>query len=251
VENKHLIKKHNKFCKLCLQERELCDSHIIPEFFYKPIYDQKHHLNYKPFDPNNLPKKQFEQKGIREKLLCLDCETKLSRYEKYVSEIYDKKLLAIPKNINKVTVIKLDGINYHKFKLFQLSILWRCGITSQEMFSIILGSHQEILRNMILDDNPGEPDDYGCILSAIVSGGQVLTDFILMEGSPHIETHKCHRIIFGGYIWTYFVSKHQKPTAAQYGFIQKDGTMQILIAKLSEIEFMMKRAEKLYQAGMF
>lgn len=29
-------------CKLCLKEKELMFSHIIPEFFYEPMYDEKH-----------------------------------------------------------------------------------------------------------------------------------------------------------------------------------------------------------------
>jgi len=29
-------------CRLCLQERPLRDSHIIPEFLYRPLVDEKH-----------------------------------------------------------------------------------------------------------------------------------------------------------------------------------------------------------------
>ena len=30
-------------CKLCLKENvKLCESHIIPEFFYIPLYDETH-----------------------------------------------------------------------------------------------------------------------------------------------------------------------------------------------------------------
>ena len=32
-------------CKLCLKENKLSRSHIIPEFFYKPLYDEKHRIN--------------------------------------------------------------------------------------------------------------------------------------------------------------------------------------------------------------
>ncbi len=27
-------------CKLCLQEKELCESHIIPKFIYRPVNDE-------------------------------------------------------------------------------------------------------------------------------------------------------------------------------------------------------------------
>jgi len=35
-------------CKICCQQKELRDSHIIPEFFYKPMYDDKHRFNVIP-----------------------------------------------------------------------------------------------------------------------------------------------------------------------------------------------------------
>ena len=55
-------------CRLCLVESELQDSHIISEFQYKPLYDEKHRF----FVISSDPRKNdfYEQKGFREKLLC-------------------------------------------------------------------------------------------------------------------------------------------------------------------------------------
>lgn len=33
------------YCKLCKKEKELRKSHIIPEFFYKLLYDPFHRFN--------------------------------------------------------------------------------------------------------------------------------------------------------------------------------------------------------------
>ena len=72
-------------CRLCQRERDLCKSHIIPEFLYKPLYDIHHRFNRIPEASNG--KVTYEQKGIRERLLCSDCENQLSRYEKYAKEV--------------------------------------------------------------------------------------------------------------------------------------------------------------------
>ena len=59
-------------CRLCLKEKPIQNSHIIPEFLYKPLYDNLHRFK----SLSTLPeiKIEYKQKGIREKLLCRDCE---------------------------------------------------------------------------------------------------------------------------------------------------------------------------------
>ena len=38
-------KKDGMNCRLCGADRPLRKSHILPEFFYKPIYDSSHRIN--------------------------------------------------------------------------------------------------------------------------------------------------------------------------------------------------------------
>ena len=59
-------------CALCLREAALCRSHIIPEFLYEPIYDDKHRLKLLSVIPEQPT--TYKQKGIWEKLLCEACE---------------------------------------------------------------------------------------------------------------------------------------------------------------------------------
>lgn len=59
-------------CKLCQKERELKYSHIIPEYFYTPIYDENH--RFMEISPQSEKLVKFNQKGVREFLLCKDCE---------------------------------------------------------------------------------------------------------------------------------------------------------------------------------
>ena len=54
-------------CKLCLNKSDLKNSHIIPEYFYKPMYDEKHRFFQVSIDPNE--KNKFVQKGLRKYLL--------------------------------------------------------------------------------------------------------------------------------------------------------------------------------------
>ncbi len=58
-----------KDCALCLEERKLKNSHIIPEFVYKAlgVYDEKHRFGGFSTDPDD--KVTTHQKGFREYLL--------------------------------------------------------------------------------------------------------------------------------------------------------------------------------------
>src|SRR5436190_2368333 len=95
-------------CRLCLQfVPKLRNSHIIPEFFYKLIYDAKHQFNV--FSDTDSPPGRLEQKGLREYLLCGDCEQKLGRWEKYVKELlFDEA----PQGIDRGDRMEYLGVDY-------------------------------------------------------------------------------------------------------------------------------------------
>jgi hypothetical protein len=229
-------------CKLCQLENELCDSHIIPEFFYDPLYDNNHRIKRISFDPSINIKRIFEQKGLREKLLCKNCECILNIYETYACEIWRNQLLNISNQFNY-----LNRIDYQKFKLFLISIIWRCGITTNAHFNIDLGLHQEKMREMLLNNNPGNFDEYGCLISAMVNDNdELIDDLIWLETDFRIEGHRCYRLLFGGFIWIFFISSHKPPEIALKSFLQNSGDLLIMKANLSDIDFMMKHAEKLF-----
>ena len=149
-------------CKLCKNIAEIRKSHIIPNFIYRPLYDKDIH-RFHSFSSHNKLKPKYLQKGIWEKLLCDDCEQKLGQYEKYMKEnFFDNPNIKAKQKGDHLIVSNLD---YSKFKLFQLSILWRMSVAEKigfEKFS--LSKDEEIIRNMLIHDKPGNIDEYGCIM---------------------------------------------------------------------------------------
>ena len=102
-------------CALCREKKKLCNSHIIPEFLFKPLYDGKHQIHIISTDSDMKPKKG--QKGTREKLLCGDCEGLLSKYEKYAREVmYGGREIGFQETEKKALAFYVD---YKIFKLFQ------------------------------------------------------------------------------------------------------------------------------------
>lgn len=118
----------NGICALCQEENSLCDSHLIPEFFYDPLYDEKHRFNLLSAEPGQ--RLRFQKKGVKEPLLCVDCDTKkISRLERYARGVFfGGQEIAIQNARDRIIV---TGLDYQTLKLFQLSILWRDGVAKQ------------------------------------------------------------------------------------------------------------------------
>jgi hypothetical protein len=70
-------------CRICRQPSVLQNSHVIPEWGYRRLYDDKHRMIALRSGGRQPASADYMQKGIRERLLCKRCETRLSRYEKY------------------------------------------------------------------------------------------------------------------------------------------------------------------------
>ena len=112
-------------CALCHQDAKLCDSHIIPEFLYATLYDEKHRFHGISIDPQK--RDNIYQKGIYEKLLCVSCEQSISEAESYASKLFNGGVgMSFTPEANR---LHLSGLNYVQLRLFQLSILWRAGVS--------------------------------------------------------------------------------------------------------------------------
>ena len=230
-------------CELCHNDKELKNSHIIPEFFYKPLYDEKHRFNVIPLSEDQIFR--YEQKGLREKLLCGDCENKLSKWEDYVRRIFygGKEIL-----ITNGDPIKIEGIDYAKFKLFQLSLLWRASVSKLKFFEgVSLGPHEEKIRQMLLNEDPGSKFIYPCFfIMVLMEKNKVLDDFIYPPNTLRIEGHRTYRFIFGGGFWIYFVSSHThilNSSKISEFFLNEEGRLLIPLRPANKIEFFINLAK--------
>ncbi|MDP2227375.1 MAG: hypothetical protein Q8J78_07845 [Moraxellaceae bacterium] len=147
------------------------------------------------------------QKGIRERMLCCECETRISKWERYASLAMKEQLPLEAKRIGKVVSIR--GVDYKNFKLFQLSILWRSSVAKHEMFAAVsLGQHEEKIRRLLLESDPGNPEDYACLMYALLDGDTPVTDLIDQPMRVRLDRHNAYRFVFGGIVWTYIVTSH-------------------------------------------
>ncbi len=215
-------------CKLCKKTKPLLKkSHIIPDFFYVQagLYNEKHQIhkiNVQRFIKDK--KISFIPTGVYDGgILCETCDNDLLGR----LETYGRKVLFGGLNIQEEIICTNyrnphDGfeysicknVDYKKFKLFLLSILWRAAISTKTVFKDVEFSDNyiEILRKMLFEMNPGKINDFPIITMSNIKNNSIPSDLI---GQP-IKSETSERIIItfllSDFIFVFHVATDFKET---------------------------------------
>lgn len=194
------------YCALCKLDRVLKNSHIVPEFIHKPVYDDKHSTLLFGHGKSSY---KLIQKGLRERLLCGECEQRIQKFEEYFARYwYQSNPISV--RIGDIEIL-LKSLDYRRFKLLLLSIIWRASVSGLPEFATVnLGPHEESIRRMILKDDPGTSETYpifaGLIIDPETHG---LWDQVILEPLQiRVGPHWAYRVVFGGAAWTIITSSH-------------------------------------------
>lgn len=200
-------------CKLCLQDKKLLTkSHIIPNFMYKGITDEKGRLFV--LDTTRPEKKQVIQSGAYEaNILCHECDNEiLSGFETYANNhFYSKDYNAHNdkfqqiRNPDGACFTRCADIDYTKFKLFLMSILWRISISTYKQFTNfkLESEPEENLRKALLEGNPLATDDFACFVSTHALDEDVPTDLVIVK--PY--DGKVGIIYIDNFIYKYYINE--------------------------------------------
>lgn len=233
-------------CALCLSDEALKNSHIIPEFLYRSVYDEKHRLHQISADPNE--RNLYLQKGLREPLLCGQCEQRFSPWERYVSLLLNGGVdVGVQQEGKRLHLSKLD---YSKLKLFQLSVLWRAGVSKLPAFSQVeLGPHEERIRKMLLSNEPGSTETYGCLMFILMNEHELVRDLVVPPTWARLDGRKAYRFILGGLVFLYVVANHATPRFITDHYLQQDGAAIIKLQQMQELRFLMDWVAKVHNLG--
>jgi hypothetical protein len=228
-------------CKLCKREAELLNSHVLTEVLYQPTY---HH--YDPKDPKkkrmlNMPsdpkrKLEWPQKGIKERLLCADCEQHLNRIgERYASGILKQMgALSIPPGQRRATI---TGVEYAPFKLFMMTQLWRAGVAGGEMWEKVrLGPQEEKLRTMLLNEDPGTPNQYACAITKVPASLGPLSRAVVPFGGAKYGGHHLYEFVARGHSWMFVASDRFKGFDEPDLILSESGDLPILLDLTGSLE---------------
>jgi hypothetical protein len=175
-------------CQLCKTEKRLIRrSHIIPDFMYNGLFNEKHFIA--DFDLTGKRDTRLYPNGFYDSnILCKECDNILiGRLESYAKVVLfggkgkrsDYHEIAQEIDIFGNKILHVKNIDYKRFKLFLLSVLWRASISKQEIFRHVnLGCHEDIIRKMIYDSNPGNESEYPMSILLFTPNDICPTEFI-------------------------------------------------------------------------
>ena len=225
--------KHLGVCKLCKESHELKNSHIIPSSIIKLIRDKSlDNRFYELFGGRS----EIKQDGPKEYLLCHKCEQRFSDYEKYFKEAIHSNRHRTKKAHDGKRLI-IENLDYKRMKLFFLSLLWRASLSSRPEFeNICIGDDEEIIRKMILCDDPGKSSRFAVMALVPLIDNQNseswCTNFNKLEygGCPTLYT-----ILLGG-IFYLISSAKDNVSSSEDLFLNESGRWSMRMLDVSQFK---------------
>ena len=114
-------------CKLCLEEKNLLKkSHIIPNFLYSALFDEKHRIHLVSIkNDKNLSSRKLQSGEYEGEILCAKCDNQiLGELERYVNRVLFHEKPDVTENRKNEKGMKYTycaNLDYTKFKLFLLT----------------------------------------------------------------------------------------------------------------------------------
>jgi len=229
-------------CKLCKVEKQLIKkSHIIPEFLYKELYDEKHQMlkfdaieKAKGIDKiSKPPKGEYESE-----LLCRECDgNRLGKYESYLGKIISNTKLPkeqtpnCEKIINETGVefLRIENIDYKLLKLCLLTILWRASISQRPTYkNVSLGPYEEKIRKQLFEENPSSDMDIAIVVMSWRNDTNTATDIIAQPKRHRDNSKTYYSIILNGYIVLFFISENSINKELEFFRLKEDNTISII-----------------------
>lgn len=244
-------------CRLCEIEQELCNSHIIPEFFYKNIYNTPNKFCFTKINGRKILIKT-EQKGLREYLLCKSCESTFSLWEKYAKDIFyprnNKSTIELHNKVGdmNITINEFHSFDYDKFKLFLMSILWRISVSSEKFNTIeIAEEHIDILHNALKLKKPLEENEYPCFLQIIINEDNSYFDgSIIGPYETDYKGYKTVNILIDSFLFIFIIGELELNEKIQNIILNQKGIMSVTTKKIlsdTNLMEMIKISENNYQ----
>lgn len=247
-------------CNLCRKKRSLIKkSHIIPDFFYRQsgIYNENHQvhkINVQEYLKTGDIK--YARSGDYEGgILCAECDNKIiGKLESYSSKLLygglspneelDCKNYKNPNDGFEYSVCY--NVDYARFKLFLLSILWRASISNREIFkeADIKKRHKRRIRKMILKNSPGKLTEYPIITLCYLKNKSMPRDLIFQPIKGGTRQKKLITFLIGGFVFIYNITRRYKKRHEIKEFsITPENKMTILhFPKGKEWDFILKYA---------
>ena len=183
-------------------------------------------------------------KGIYDgSIFCAHCDnTILFEYDDYVCRLIRSwnTLVRTPHKFGHF----ISGLDYRRLRLFLLSLLWRCSVsTRKETPQIDLGSHSEVVRQMLLDGDAGNRQRYQIFAFSMQVSGLETQKMMQLPEPNRLWDHTAYRMFFQSTYWHVIVSNHPMPGAVDEFCLRENGTLLFVENSGAARRFFLKMAD--------
>jgi hypothetical protein len=156
-----------------------------------------------------MPRIKLIQKGVRERLLCLSCETLISKYEtRFKSYWYDSAAIPLKVELPCDGVV-VEGADYATMKLFHLSVLWRASESEWSKSASLGPYYSQKIGKMLLDGDPGPTRAFPIVGTLLVDRkGRVFHGVITEPVRSRIDSATVYFMCYAGCEWSIAVTDH-------------------------------------------
>lgn len=201
---------------------------------YKDLFDQNNRMYVISTEKDVVKKRGVRQTGEFDKyILCQRCDNdRLGKLDRYASLILYEgypKIIEHRVRLDGMKYTYLAELDYTKFKLFLLSVLWRASVSIRPLFQEVrLGPHENIIRRMLLDGNPGDQLTYPCLIMTYLTLKNIPGDIVPPPSRSKVDGGFVYKFLIAGMIYVFFVSKHIIPIGLQDVAISPKGELKII-----------------------
>ena len=155
------------FCKLCKENSDFVDAHILPKSFYKSMGGMGVPIARSDAE-GSIPKRR-PIGAYDSKLVCSRCEKLFGDWDSHANKVLNNEVPEesyLVEGGNKYAYLIKD-FDYAKLKLFFISLLWRAHSTTRDEFSKVdIGDKFcALAENMIVNSCPGLPEDFSVVIT--------------------------------------------------------------------------------------
>ncbi len=200
---------------------------------YQEIFDERHQIIKISPDrkrkPNSISDGEYEPD-----ILCEECDNILiSGFETYASAVlHGGNVPVTMTNICKpdgLVITQVQGVDYAKFKLFLLSLLWRASISKRPFFDKVSldARDEETIRKMLFDEKAGSQEAFPCVLSSS-RRSEIASQMIV---SPHrfsFNKKDGYAFLIAGMTYIFLVNEHEKTDWILEATVNLNGDMKII-----------------------
>jgi hypothetical protein len=202
---------------------------------YGELFDEKHRLiKFTTLTPGSDSVAQSGE--YEDDILCEDCDNRIiGSLENYASKVLYAGQISVKQTNYKLQdgleFAQVDGLDYKKFKLFLLSLLWRASISNKAFFqNVSLGPYEEKIRQMIINNDAGSEEIFPCVLLSYRKTS--LPEKIIMAPKKIRLNNKIgYYFMIAGIVYIFIVSEKEQTDWILEAAIKNNGGMKLIFGE--------------------